>query len=159
MNEKMHSPEVINNATINQIVQTATEAVDKYGSGRTDDVLGGNPKYKSGLFILRSDNIEGLSDPSKVPTLSINIPVDESVDKAAWKVELVFGYQDAGLSNHLLIRKDNTIMISSYQAGDSTEYMTNELAREFSADLVEIVEQIGEDYIDPFEDLPIIDPR
>ncbi|MDO8335649.1 MAG: hypothetical protein Q7T74_02595 [Candidatus Saccharibacteria bacterium] len=157
MSEKTNStsPEAIDSSIIDDIVETATGAVDKYGDGQTPDTIGGKPKSKSGYFLIRHHGIEGL-DPNKVPSLSISVPVGEFIDDAAWKVGLTFGYQDGGLSNQVLIRKDNTIAVSYYD-GRPDEYLTSEGATEFSVRLSEIVQEVGEDYIDPFKDLPVID--
>ncbi len=153
---KIQSPEVIDTPVIDGIVKTATDAVDKYGDGQTLDMHGGKPKFKSGNFLIRNHDAEGLDPNIIVPSLSVKIPVGEFVDDAAWKAELTFGYQDGSLSNHVLVRKDNTITVSYYD-GRPDEYLTGEGAKEFSARLDEMIQHVGEDYIDPFKDLPVID--
>ena len=105
MSEKTNStsPEAIDPSIVDDIVKTATGAVDKYGSGQTPDTLGGKPKSKSAYFLIRHHEIEGL-DLNKIPSLSVSVPVGEFVDDAAWKVGLTFGYQDGDLSNQVLVR-------------------------------------------------------
>ena len=146
--------EVIEADIIDGIVNTATEIVDKYGEGQSLDILGGEPKFKSGYFIVRDNEAKGLG--SRIPSLSVNIPVGDFVEQAAWKAELTFGFQHGGLSTHVLVNKDNSIMLSYYD-GRPEEFMTGAAARAFGDKLAVTATQIGEDHIDHFAELPVTD--
>jgi hypothetical protein len=104
---KTLQPEFIDSKTIDGIVTTVTVAIDKYGEGQIADIISGQTMIKSGTFLVRNHELDDL-DPSKIPSLSVNIPVGDFAEGAAFRAELGFGYQDSTLSNQVLVNKDGT---------------------------------------------------
>lgn len=73
-----------------------------------------------------------------MPTLRLAVPKEESQAGFGWRAEFTFGNQDENLSQHVLVNKDGTIRVSSYN-GESDTFMSSDQATNMLAYLEDIV--------------------
>jgi hypothetical protein len=130
MSERLKStmPEIIHASIIDDLVATATKAVNIYNDARPIPIQGGKPMTKF----------------ARLPGLAVTIPTEEFAT-AAWKAEVILSYQDGRAEENFVIRDNNSIA-KLYYDGRPIDYMTTAEAYALGLQLEAVVNDIESDY-------------
>lgn len=137
-------PIVINSAIMSQILGTATNIVNKFGSGPRDESGYDLPIVQIAVLPFVHHQIQEVP-AGALPFAKFEIPIGDFKKRAEWNAQILFNFGNPDLTNDVLVLKDGSVKVRRYN-GSPVEYLDDETAEGLAQDLEAFLYELEQEH-------------